>query len=89
MEGIEEIAIMVMNDQPVLDKVKDAERIANSSFFPPGKIPKRYHSKKAENGKTYATAYDVERYILDKKATMDAFVDEPLFKCKSFYNICE
>jgi 3'-phosphoadenosine 5'-phosphosulfate sulfotransferase (PAPS reductase)/FAD synthetase len=89
MEGINEIGIMVMNDPTALNKVKQAEIEANSSFFPPDKIPKRYHSKKAVNGKTYPTVDDVERYIKDKNATMDAFKDEPLFKCKSFYNICE
>jgi len=89
MEGIEEIGIMVMNDQKALDKVKMAELKAKSSFFPPDKIPKRYHSKKTDKGKTYGTVHDVERYIRDKNATMDAFKDEPLFKCKSFYNICE
>jgi hypothetical protein len=87
MEGIEEIAIMVMTDQAALDKVKKAEIDADSSFFPPDKIPKRYHSKKTDKGKTYGTAHDVEIYIRDKKATMDAFIDEPLLKCKSFYNI--
>ncbi len=89
MEGINEIAIMVMTDQTELDKVKSAEKEVNSSFFPPDKIPKRYHSQKTDKGKTYGTIYDVEKYILDKNATLDAFVDEPLFKCKSFYNICE
>lgn len=89
MEGIDEIAIMVMDDKPALDKVKQAEKDADSSFFPPDKIPKRYHSKRAKNGKTYPTAEDVERYIKDKKATGDMFKDDVVFKCRSFYNICE
>lgn len=89
MEGIDEIAIMVLKDKAATNKVKDAEKIANSSFFPPYKIPKRYHSKKTPEGKTYATMEDVERYINDKNATLDAFENEPLFRCKSFYSICE
>lgn len=89
MEGIQEISIMVLTDQTALNKVKEAEIEADSSFFPPDKIPKRYHSQKTDSGKTYATAHDVERYIRDKNATGDFFKDDLIFKCKSFYNICE
>lgn len=32
---------------------------------------------------------DVERYILHKNATGDMFEDDPVFKCKSVYRICE
>lgn len=89
MEGIEELAITVKNEPNTVQKVKNAEKEANSSFFPPDKIPKRYHSKRDKNGKSYPTMEDVERYIKDKNATGDMFEDDPVFKCKSVYNICE
>lgn len=89
MEGIEELTITVKNEPDTVQKVKDAEKEANSSFFPPDKIPKRYHSKKDKNGKSYPTMEDVERYIKDKNATPDMFYEDPVFKCKSVYNICE
>ena len=90
MEGINEISIMVMTDQTALNKVKQAEKDADSSFFPPDKIPKRYHSQKTKEGKTYATVEDVERYIKDKNATGNFFENDKEFnRCKSFYNICE
>lgn len=89
MEGINEIAITVKNSPETMEKVKNAEIEANSSFFPPDKIPKRYHSKIDKNGKTYPVVDDVVRYVNDKHSTLDMFEDEPLFKCKSVYNICE
>lgn len=89
MEGIEEIGITVMNEPQTVKKVVDAEKEADSSFFPPDKIPKRYHSQVAANGKTYPNMLDVQRYVLDKKATGDLFENEPVFKCKSVYKICE
>lgn len=89
MEGIEEIALIVKNEPKTVQKVKNAEKEAKSSFFPPDKIPKRYHSKRDKNGKSYPTMEDVERYVKDKNATGDMFEDDPVFKCKSVYNICE
>jgi len=89
MEGVDEIAIMIENDPETVQKIKDGEREADSSFFPPDKIPKRYHSQKTAEGKTYPNFEDVERYIKDRAATGDLFKEEPLFKCKSVYNICE
>ena len=89
MEGIEEFSITVEFSPETIDKIRKAEIRADSSFFPPDKIPKRYHSKKTKEGKTYPTIDDVIRYVHDRKATGDMFKDEPLFKCKSIYNICE
>lgn len=53
------------------------------------KDSKRYHSRRDKNGKSYPTMADVERYILHKNATGDMFEDDPVFKCKSVYRICE
>lgn len=89
MEGIDEFSITVETDPETIDKIENAEIEADSSFFPPDKVPKRYHSRKTKEGKTYPTIKDVVRYIRDRKATGDMFKDEPLFKCKSIYNICE
>ncbi|WP_213279349.1 phosphoadenosine phosphosulfate reductase family protein [Chryseobacterium indologenes] len=89
MEKIDEISIMVENSPSTVERIIYAEKQADSSFFPPDKIPKRYHSKKTKEGKTYATFEDVIRYIKDRKATGDLFKDEPQFRCKSVYNICE
>lgn len=89
MEGINEIAITVKNSPETMEKVRNAEIKANSSFFPPDKIPKRYHSKKDKNGNSYPIVDDIVKYINDKNATLDMFEEEPLFRCKSVYNICE
>ncbi|WP_185264805.1 hypothetical protein [Elizabethkingia anophelis] len=89
MESIEELAITVKKEPNTVQKVKDAEKKADSSFFSPKKIPKRYHSRRDKNGKSYPTMEDVERYILHKNATGDMFEDDPVFKCKSVYRICE
>lgn len=89
MESIPGLTITILNDQKVVNEIIEAEKIADSSFLPPDKIPKRYHSKKTKEGKTYATFVDVQRYILEKNATGDMFEDDPIFKCKSIYAICE
>lgn len=93
MEGIEEIEVSYDEDPTYLDRLHEKEIEAGTSFFPPDKIPKRYHSKTDKNGKTYPTALDVKRYIIDRKATKRSrgrmFDDDPIFKCKSVYNICE
>ncbi|MDM1065804.1 phosphoadenosine phosphosulfate reductase family protein [Myroides odoratimimus] len=90
MEKLPELKIAVNDpNSKTIEKVRKAEIEANSSFFPPDKVPKRYHSKVAPNGKTYPTIDDIVRYIDELGATGDMFVDEPLFKCKSVYNICE
>ncbi|MCQ4139208.1 phosphoadenosine phosphosulfate reductase family protein [Chryseobacterium sp. EO14] len=88
-EDIPSLKITVIESPAVVDKVIYAEEKANSSFFPPNKIPKRYHSKRDKKGKTYPTMRDVARYINDKTAIPDMFTDDPVFKCKSHYNICE
>ncbi len=89
MENIPGLTRTVLNDKETVNEIIESEIKAESSFLPPNKIPKRYHSKKTEKGKTYATFVDVQRYVLDKNATLDMFKDEPIFKCKSVYSICE
>jgi len=89
MEDIPSITLTVKESPLTIIKVKYAELKANSSFFPPDKIPKRYHSKVDKKGKSYPTMGDVERYINDKTATPDMFISDPVFKCRSHYNICE
>ncbi|WP_353159301.1 phosphoadenosine phosphosulfate reductase family protein [Myroides odoratus] len=90
MEKLPELKIAVNDpESTTIEKVRQAENEANSSFFPPDKVPKRYHSKVAPNGKTYPTIDDIVRYINELGATGDMFEDEPQFQCKSVYNICE
>jgi 3'-phosphoadenosine 5'-phosphosulfate sulfotransferase (PAPS reductase)/FAD synthetase len=90
MGNQQEIKEIVAYKPHVIEKIKQAEQAANSSFFPPDKAPKNYHSKTAPNGKTYPTIEDVVRYIQEKNATGNLFENDIYFnKCKSFYNICE
>jgi len=89
MENIPGLTNIIKNDQKTVQEVLDAEKEVDSSFMPPNKIPKRYHSKKTKDGKTYPTFEDVIRYIEDKTATGDMFKDDPVFKCKSVYAVCE
>lgn len=93
MEGMDELELTFDEDPLYFDKLYEKEQKVGSSFFPPDKIPKRYHSQKTADGKTYPTALDVKRYIIDRKATTRSkgtmFKDDPTFRCKSVYNICE
>lgn len=85
-----EIDLIIKNHPETIDKIKDAEIIANSTFFPPDKVPPRYKSMVANNGKKYPTLNDVVRYRNDKNATGDLFeFDEEMNGCKSVYSICE
>jgi 3'-phosphoadenosine 5'-phosphosulfate sulfotransferase (PAPS reductase)/FAD synthetase len=86
MGNTQEIKQFVLEKPEVIQKVREAEKKANSSFFPPDKVPKRYHSQVAPNGKTFPSIDDVVRYTKDKNATQDLF---PSSGCKSLYNICE
>lgn len=89
MGNSQEIKQFVFDKPSVIDKVRDAEKEANSSFFPPDKVPKRYHSQK-KNGKSFPNIDDVVRYTKDKNATGNMFANDKDFnRCKSFYNICE
>lgn len=89
MEDIPGLTMTIQNDPQTVNEIIEAEIIAESSFMPPDKIPKRYHSKQTAEGKTYGTFADVKRYILDKNATIDMFKNDPVFRCKSHYSICE
>lgn len=89
MGNSQEIKNYVFNKPLVIEKIRAAELKAGSSFFAPDKTPKRYHSQKTKEGKSFSNINDVVQYVMDKNNTPDIFKDEPLFKCKSFYNICE
>ena len=71
--------------------ISEAEKLANSSFFPPDYIPKRFCSKRDKNGKKYPTVDDVVNYV--KEFSGDIFEENEEYKesrkCVSFYKICE
>jgi 3'-phosphoadenosine 5'-phosphosulfate sulfotransferase (PAPS reductase)/FAD synthetase len=85
-----EIDLIIKTHPDTITKIQDAENLANSTFFPPDKVPKRYKSMITEKGKKYPTLNDVVRYRNDKNATGDLFeFDEEMNGCKSVYSICE
>lgn len=86
----QEIKSIIAYLPETIQKLRDAEKLVGSSFFPPSYIPKRYCSLENKEGKKYPSVDDVIRYVKDKDATMDAFKeDNKPHKCMSFYNICE
>ena len=64
MESIEELAITVKRTEYRPKSEGCREKQIHHSFHQ--KIPKRYHSRRDKNGKSYPTMADVERYILHK-----------------------
>lgn len=85
-----EIDLIIKNHPETIDKIQNAETLANSTFFPPDKVPPRYRSMITEKGKKYPTLNDIVRYRNDKNATGDLFeFDEEMNGCKSVYSICE
>ena len=90
MGNTQEIKQFVFDKPQVIEKLREAEIEANSSFFPPDKTPKKYHSQKSKSGKTFPNINDVVRYVKDKNATGNIFQEDKEYnRCKSFYNICE
>lgn len=85
-----ELDLIIKNHPETIDKIQKAELEANSTFFPPDKVPPRYKSMITAEGKKYPTLSDVVRYRNDKNATGDLFeFDEEMNGCKSVYSICE
>lgn len=74
-----------------VDRLKEAEKKANSSFFPPTYIPKRYCTQ-SKNGKKFPSLNDVLNYVSRNDAQTDLFKEEKRggeHRCMSFYAICE
>lgn len=75
----------LMKDEPMKQRLLDAEHKIGRSFFPPDYIPKYA----CANGK-YPMVEDVFRYISDKNATLDMFEPEGGYACMSlFHGLCE
>lgn len=91
MVGKGELKSMIEFSPEWIDKVRDAENLAESSFFPPDYIPKRYCSKTDKNGKRYPVVDDVVKYLTEYSG--DLFEDDDEYKesrkCVSYYKICE
>ena len=66
-----------------------AEIDANSSFFPPDYIPKRFCSGVDSKGIRYPVVADVVAYLTE--STLNMFEDDQDYNksCMSLYNLCE
>lgn len=91
-----EIKNIVFDDPKRVDEIREAEKMAGSSLFPPDYVPKRYCSNISGKGYRYPDIDDVVRYIKDKNATGDLFAEMEKEeqeasgrRCMSAYNICE
>lgn len=91
MTNLPELKAMTEFSPEWIDKVRDAEKQANSSFFPPNYIPKRFQSMRDKNGKKYPNVDDVVKYITEYSG--DIFENDEEYKesrkCVSFYKICD
>ena len=91
MVGKGELKAMIEFSPEWIDKVRDAEIEAGSSFFPPDYIPKRFCTKVDKNGKKYPCVDDVVKYLTED--TGNLFEDDDEYKdsrkCVSYYKICE
>lgn len=80
-----EVLNIVKNDNQIIGKIKDAEAKVGGTFFPPQYIP----DYACSNGQ-YPTVEDVEKYVLNKNATLDMFEPEDGYSCMSlFHGLCE
>lgn len=91
MTNKQELKSMIEFSPEWIDKVREAEKEANSTFFPPNYIPKRFCSQRDKNGKRYPTVDDVVNYV--KEFSGDIFQEDEEYqetrKCVSLYKICE
>lgn len=83
-----EIKAMAEFTPEYIDRLNQAELAANSSFFVPNYIPKRFCSKTSSKGVKYPTATDVVEYVTREK-TIDMFNQGGDRSCMSFYGTCE
>ena len=80
--------LIIENHPEQWNKLVEAEKLLESSFFPPDYIPKHACSMISKNGKRFPSAQDVEKYLKGKDATIDMFENETP-SCMSTYNLCE
>jgi 3'-phosphoadenosine 5'-phosphosulfate sulfotransferase (PAPS reductase)/FAD synthetase len=91
MATLSEMEIIVDKFSEVIDKIRDGEKLANSSFFGINYIPNRYHTGlDIKSGTSFPYIDDVVRYLKDRSATGDLFADDKEVNgCKSVYAVCE
>jgi len=70
----------------VWDRIAELERLAGSSFFPPGFIPDRFCSQ-SDGDAVFPSVEDVRRYLDVHHDQLDLFGETPA--CLSVYNLCE
>ena len=89
MSSHSELYNMIKLSPEWIDKVNQSEIKANSSFFPPTYIPKRFCSQTDKNGKKYPVVMDIVDYLVG--SSEDLYQKEDIYNnsCMSFYGICE
>lgn len=80
-----EILNIAKYDKPMLENLKNAEKLVGTNFFPPNYIPMY-----ACSNRRFPTVEDVEKYVTDKTATLDMYEPEGGYSCMSvFHGLCE
>jgi 3'-phosphoadenosine 5'-phosphosulfate sulfotransferase (PAPS reductase)/FAD synthetase len=69
------------------ERIYKLEQICGRTFFPPNYIPKRFHTGRDNNGKTFCWADDVFNYI--EAVHVDQLPMLEARSCMSIYNLCE
>lgn len=89
MSNHAEVKAMLANDPEYAERLINAERQANRTFFPPNYIPQRFHTGyDSVSGKSICTVSDVAKYLTEQKGSL--FMDETEHRlCMSYYQICE
>lgn len=89
MTNKQELKSMINLNPEWIQKVNEAEIKANSSFFPPDYIPKRFCNQRDSNGKKYPNVQDVVNYLTESSMDMFENTDDFNTSCMSFYGLCE
>lgn len=89
MTSKKELKAMIELTPEFIDKVNQAEITANSSFFPPDYIPKRFSSRTDSKGNKYPVVNDVINYLTEFSGNLFENEPEQNKSCMSFYGICE
>lgn len=91
MTNLSELKAMTEFSPEWIEKVREAEKQTNSSFFPPNYIPKKFQSQRDKKGNRFPSVDDVVKYITEYSGNL--FENDKDYKesqkCVSFYKICD
>lgn len=90
LSGHKELYQLLKRYPARFDEIIEHENRIGSSFFKIDAIPKYSQSGVCKRtGKSFTTAPDIRKYLMNKNNNLDLFEDDKAISCSSYYNLCE